>query len=139
MTGITVPDKLYFKIGEVAKLIGVEPYVLRYWETEFPQIAPIKSQSGQRLYRRDDVETIIHIRELLYGQKFTIDGARNSLTKKKISRKEIAKQQQMPLGLDDLMITGRDPSSSPGRDFAADHIFLEIQDIINEMNTALRS
>lgn len=138
MTGITVPDKLYFKIGEVAKLIGVEPYVLRYWETEFPQITPVKSQSGQRLYRRDDVETIIHIRELLYGQKFTIDGARNSLSRKKISRREFAKQQQMPLALDDLMTTGSAPESVNPRPIA-DDIRFKIQNIIDEMKVAIRS
>lgn len=138
MTGITVPDKLYFKIGEVAKLIGVEPYVLRYWETEFPQITPIKSKSGQRLYRRDDVETIIHIRELLYDQKFTIDGARNSLSKKTVSKKEFARQQQMPLALDDLMTTGSAPESTNPRSITED-IRFKIQNIIDEMNVAIRS
>lgn len=85
---VEIPDKLYFKIGEVAKLIGVEPYVLRYWETEFQSIAPVKSKTGQRMYRRNDVELIAAIRELLYGQKFTIDGAKKKLGEiKRVSRK----------------------------------------------------
>ena len=70
------PDKIYFKIGEVARLTGVKPYVLRYWETEFRAIQPVKSRSRQRLYRKRDVELILKIKELLYEQRFTIEGAR---------------------------------------------------------------
>ena len=72
-------DKLYFKIGEVAKLVGVKPYVLRYWETEFRVIKPGKTRSKHRLYRRKDVETLMRIKELLHGQRFTIEGARKQL------------------------------------------------------------
>lgn len=75
----TIPNKLYFRIGEVASLLGVKPYVLRYWETEFPDIKPTKSKSGQRLYKRRDVETLMKIRELLYEERFTINGARKRL------------------------------------------------------------
>ena len=74
-----IPDKLYFKIGEVGDILGVEPYVLRYWETEFPQLAPKKSGTGHRLYRRKDVETLLRIKHLLYEKRFTIEGARQSL------------------------------------------------------------
>ena len=73
------PDKLYFRIGEVAKIVGVKPYVLRYWETEFKVIRPGKSRSRQRLYRRKDVETLLGIRALLHDQRFTIEGARQQL------------------------------------------------------------
>ena len=74
-----IPDKIYFKIGEVARLTGVKPYVLRYWETEFKAIQTVKSQSRQRLYRKRDVELILHIKELLYQQRFTIEGARKKI------------------------------------------------------------
>lgn len=74
-----IPDKLYFKIGEVSELLGLEPYVLRYWETEFPQLAPKKSGTGHRLYRRKDVELLLRIKHLLYEKRFTIEGARQSL------------------------------------------------------------
>lgn len=74
-----IPDKLYFKIGEVAKIIGVKPYVLRYWETEFPDIAPGKSKTNQRLYKRKEVERILQIKDLLYREKYTIEGARKRL------------------------------------------------------------
>jgi DNA-binding transcriptional MerR regulator len=74
-----IPDKLYFKIGEVSKLAGVATHVLRYWEVEFPLIRPKRANSQQRLYRRVDVETVLIIKELLYQQGYTIAGARNLL------------------------------------------------------------
>jgi len=74
-----LPDKLYFKIGEVASIVGVKPYVLRYWESEFSIVRPSKSRSKHRLYRRKDVETLLHIKHLLHDQRFTIEGARKRL------------------------------------------------------------
>lgn len=74
-----IPDKLYFRIGEVSELLGVEPYVLRYWETEFPLLSPKKSGTGHRLYRRKDVELLLRIKHLLYEKRFTIEGARQTL------------------------------------------------------------
>ena len=71
-----IPNKLFFKIGEVCELAGVEAYVLRFWETEFPQLKPVKSSTGQRMYRRKDVESVLKIKGLLYEQGFTIAGAR---------------------------------------------------------------
>ena len=74
-----IPDKLYFRIGDVARLAGIKPYVLRFWETEFPALGPKKSGTGHRLYRRKDVEMVLEIKRLLYGQRFTIEGARKFL------------------------------------------------------------
>lgn len=74
-----LPAKLYFRIGEVAELVGVEPHVLRYWEREFRAIRPTKSAKGQRVYSRRDVENLMRVRELLYGQRFTIAGAKRKL------------------------------------------------------------
>lgn len=74
-----IPNKLYFKIGEVSSLLTVEPYVLRFWETEFPKLAPKKTDKGQRMYRRKDVELLLQIKHLLYEKKFTIEGARQFL------------------------------------------------------------
>ncbi|MGC4066508.1 MAG: MerR family transcriptional regulator [Polyangiaceae bacterium] len=71
--------KLYYRIGEVAGIVGVEPHVLRYWETEFPSIRPQKSRSGQRVYSRRDVDKLLRVKELLYAQRFTIAGARQRL------------------------------------------------------------
>lgn len=78
-----IPEKLYFKIGEVAALLQLKTHVLRYWETEFSALQPIKSRSNQRLYRRKDVETALLIKELLYRQGFTIAGARMKLQSEK--------------------------------------------------------
>lgn len=74
-----IPDKLYFRIGEVSEILGVEPYVLRYWETEFPSLSPKKARSGHRLYRRKDVELLLQIKYLLYEKRYTIEGARQTL------------------------------------------------------------
>ena len=74
-----IPDKLYFRIGDVARLAGIKPYVLRFWETEFPSLGPKKSGTGHRLYRRKDVEMVFEIKRLLYEKRFTIEGARKFL------------------------------------------------------------
>jgi DNA-binding transcriptional MerR regulator len=76
---VTLPPKLYFRIGEVAELVGVQPHVLRYWEREFRTIRPSKSAKGQRVYSRRDVETLMRVRDLLYHERFTIAGARQKL------------------------------------------------------------
>ncbi len=78
-----IPDKLAFKIGEVAELLGVKPYVLRYWETEFDVLKPKKSKHNQRMYERKDVENLMLIRKLLYRDRFSIEGARSALKKLK--------------------------------------------------------
>lgn len=76
---VVIPEKIYFKIGEVCELVNVQAHVLRYWETEFPQLAPQKNRSGQRSYRRRDVEISLRIKELLYDELYTIAGARKRL------------------------------------------------------------
>ena len=76
---ILIPDKLYFRIGEVSRLCRLPAYVLRFWETEFPQLHPVKGSTGQRNYRRRDVEMVVRIKDLLYRQGFTIPGARQFL------------------------------------------------------------
>jgi DNA-binding transcriptional MerR regulator len=78
-TDVAIPDKLYFRIGEVSELTRTKAFVLRYWETEFPSLRPVKGKSGHRLYRRKDVELIFQIRRLLYEKGFTIEGARRHL------------------------------------------------------------
>jgi len=85
---VVIPDKLYFRIGEVSRLCGLPSYVLRFWETEFNQLKPSKSSTGQRMYRKIDVESVLRIKKLLYDQGFTIAGARQQLraeTKRKQS------------------------------------------------------
>jgi DNA-binding transcriptional MerR regulator len=74
-----IPNKLFFKIGEVCEITDTQPYVLRYWESEFPSLAPAKNSSGQRIYRRRDIETVLRIKQLLYEEGFTIAGAKKRL------------------------------------------------------------
>ncbi|HPC74334.1 MAG TPA: MerR family transcriptional regulator [Syntrophales bacterium] len=80
---VEIPDKTYFRIGEVSKILGVEPYVVRYWESEFKTVKPVRTRSDQRLYRRKDLEELTVIRNLLYQERFTIAGARKKLSEKK--------------------------------------------------------
>lgn len=91
--GQSIPDKLYYKIGEVSRITGVKPHVLRYWESEFKAIRPYKSRSLQRLYRKKDIELILRIKKLLYEDLFTISGAKRKI---KDSPKR-AKQMDLPL------------------------------------------
>ena len=89
-----LPEKIYFKIGEVSEIIGVEPYVLRYWETEFDLLKPSKAPSKHRLYKKRDVELLLEIKRLLYTEGFTIEGARKKL---KEAKKEEKNQLKLPL------------------------------------------
>ncbi|HYY24929.1 MAG TPA: MerR family transcriptional regulator [Candidatus Udaeobacter sp.] len=90
----SLPDKIYFKIGEVSEIVGVEPYVLRYWETEFEVLKPSKAPSRHRLYKKRDVQLLLDIKRLLYTEGFTIEGARKKL---KESKKEEKDQLRLPL------------------------------------------
>ena len=83
-----IPDKLFFRIGEVCEIVGIEPYVLRFWETEFPNLVPSKSKAGHRVYKKKDVENVLRIKELLYDRGFTIAGARKVLSKSRGSKRE---------------------------------------------------
>jgi DNA-binding transcriptional MerR regulator len=99
-----IPDKLYFKIGEVCKITDVEPYILRYWESEFKLIKPYRTKSNQRLYRKKDVEAVLKIRKMLYDQKYTIAGAKKKL-KETTPQQESRQQKQLSLNLPDPRFT----------------------------------
>ena len=83
---VTIPDKVYFRIGEVGRILGVEPYVIRYWETEFKSLRPARTRSDQRLYKRSDIEELLKIKNLLYKEKFTIEGAKKRLAAGDVDR-----------------------------------------------------
>jgi DNA-binding transcriptional MerR regulator len=104
---VFIPDKLYFRIGEVSKLTHTKTYVLRYWETEFPTLRPGKSSTGHRLYRKRDVETVLEIRRLLYAQGFTIEGARKKLGEESVPEKGNSKQRQLFSGVEELKAAER--------------------------------
>jgi DNA-binding transcriptional MerR regulator len=109
-----IPDKLYFRIGEVGKLLGVKPYVLRYWESVFSGLAPKKSGTGHRLYRRKEVELLLEIKRLLYDKRFTIEGARKTLEGRgKVKSATVAKMRKAsPQG----QLFGAGPDLTPIRD-----------------------
>ena len=109
-----IPDKLYFRIGEVAKLCKLQAYVLRFWESEFPQLKPVKSSTGQRMYRQRDVESVLHIKKLLYEEGFTIAGARQQL-------KAESKPAKMQSGL---------PFPKPGRGDSLKKVRQGLQEIL---------
>jgi len=101
-----VPDRLYFRIGEVSAITGVPPYVLRYWESEFPALQPRKSGGGQRLYRKRDVVMLLEIKKLLYQERYTVAGARRRLTERedRARRAEIRTAlQRLRAGLEDVV------------------------------------
>lgn len=110
-------DKLYFKIGEVAQIVGVAPHVLRYWETEFSVIKPQKSRARQRVYRRRDVATLLRIKHLLYVDKFTIAGARKRL-----------RQAEPPL-----------PMAPPATGYLARQSLLRVRAVLDELDALVTS
>ena len=101
-----VPDRLYFRIGEVSAITGVPPYVLRYWESEFPALQPRKSGGGQRLYRKRDVAMILEIKRLLYQERYTVAGARRRLTEREERARRLearATLQRVRAGLEGIL------------------------------------
>ena len=135
---IEIPDKVFFRIGEVARITGVKAYVLRYWETEFPGLKPQKSASGQRRYRRGDVEFVLQLRELLWERGFTIKGARTHL------RSEAKAKRERGAGdaVDSLSEGGMGPgSAAAARSPEAVHPDLQrrLSTQTKDLNTARRS
>jgi DNA-binding transcriptional MerR regulator len=98
-TSYSIPDKMFFKIGEVSKLSGIKPYILRYWESEFKLIKPQKSKTGQRVYRHQDIQIILRLKELLYEERYTIEGAKKKITQeiKKNGSKKLSLVQPQEL------------------------------------------
>ena len=133
-----IPDRLYFKIGDVAKLCAVETYVLRFWETQFPQLKPNKSGTGQRLYRRRDVELALRIKHLVHIEGYTLAGARLALQQSQAPRSvpqqisQIEPRQDSPSGSPMLALdSGRTPSSRTLDDIASTitHARTELREI----------
>lgn len=120
------PDKLFYKIGEVSRIAGVEPYVLRYWETEFPFLKPRKNKSGQRVYIKKDLDLILQVKRLLYQERYTIEGVR-----KRLGRRFIHLVEPRP---------EPDPESSSGQiaeirqpDRVIEHIKKRLREILNTL------
>jgi DNA-binding transcriptional MerR regulator len=116
---IPIPDKLFYKIGEVSKIVGVEPYVLRYWETEFPFLKPRKNKSGQRVYIKKDVEFLLYIKRLLYHERYTIEGVRKRLGNNSIRAVEPETSEK------------RSATKKPS--VVIDHVKRRLKDILNQL------
>lgn len=126
---VEIPDRVYFRIGDVSELLQVKPYVLRYWETEFPVIHPSKSNTGQRVYRRSDVETLALIKHLLYNERYSIEGARRRI-------RELRKQGELKAAKKEMVETfEQDEDSSVALN---QQKFMEIRRIAGELEELAR-
>ena len=123
-----IPNKLFFKIGEVCEITDTQPYVLRYWESEFPSLAPAKNSSGQRIYRRRDIETVMRIKQLLYEEGFTIAGAKKRLEAEMSGRGDSPSAAVTPSSVGDTPPPGEDK----GR-----QALLEVREQLREILTLL--
>jgi DNA-binding transcriptional MerR regulator len=99
---VSIPDKAYFRIGEVSRILDVEPYVVRYWESEFKTVKPKRSTADHRLYRRKDLEELLAIKELLYRDHFTIRGAKQELAKRKMEHQEHQRLMKIKVSLQQI-------------------------------------
>lgn len=137
-----IPEKLFFRIGEVCDLIKVQPHVLRYWETEFPMLAPQKNRAGQRVYRRKDVEMVLRIRDLLYEEKFTIAGAKKKLLDESRSGsvrarlgEQLALETSEPCPIDEPASPTTDQSTPPQTRQVLSIIKSDLEDLLTRLNT----
>lgn len=130
-----IPNKLFFKIGEVCEITDTQPYVLRYWESEFPALAPAKNSSGQRIYRRRDIETVLRIKQLLYDEGFTIAGAKKRL-EQELLEKNGTERRGVP---DDELAVPPAPAAAAGaaQDERTRLVLLEVRQQLREMLTLL--
>jgi DNA-binding transcriptional MerR regulator len=137
-----IPEKLFFRIGEVCDLIKVQPHVLRYWETEFPMLAPQKNRAGQRVYRRKDVEMVLRIRDLLYEEKFTIAGAKKKLldeSRAGSARARLGEQLALDTSearaVDEPASSSTDLSTPPQTRRVLSIIKSDLEDLLTRLNT----
>jgi DNA-binding transcriptional MerR regulator len=129
-----IPNKLFFKIGEVCEITDTQPYVLRYWESEFPALAPAKNSSGQRIYRRKDIETVLRIKQLLYEEGFTIAGAKKRL------EAEMGGRGATPAAMASLpetVVTNIEVSAAPAAGADTRAVLLEVRDHLRGILTLL--
>lgn len=120
---VQIPDKTFFRIGDVADILDVKPYVLRFWETEFPMVAPEKSNTGQRVYKRADVETLLLIKHLLYQERYSIEGARNRI-------RQLKREGDLPTYKREAIMGGEEAVARQDRLKAAAELAGEIQKLV---------
>lgn len=129
-----IPNKLFFKIGEVCELTDTQPYVLRYWESEFPSLAPAKNSSGQRIYRRRDIETVLRIKQLLYEEGFTIAGAKKKLEQEMAGKGSTPSPETAQGAAGDVVIDEIQAANGDGKTRAA---LIEVREQLREILTLL--
>ena len=134
-TGSRPPKKVFHKIGEVCELTKTEPYVLRYWESEFPALAPAKNSSGQRIYRRRDIETVLRIKQLLYDEGFTIAGAKKRLESELQGR--VDTPQPTPGGTPAVTPAGNGGATGGGDGTSGRNALKEVREGLREILTLL--
>ena len=132
-----IPNKLFFKIGEVCEITDTQPYVLRYWESEFQALAPAKNSSGQRIYRRRDIETVLRIKQLLYDEGFTIAGAKKRLESEMSGRGETPAPGAPPSDTRPVSGNGSEASTTPARDEEARSALKQVREGLREILTLL--
>jgi DNA-binding transcriptional MerR regulator len=142
-----IPNKLFFKIGEVCEITDTQPYVLRYWESEFPALAPAKNSSGQRIYRRRDIETVLRIKQLLYEEGFTIAGAKKRLEAEMSGRAPtpqhtpsntpVPTPSNAPASAPAPAPSTPNPAPAPARDEQGRAIMAEVREQLREILTLL--
>lgn len=142
MMTIAIPEKQYFKIGEVSEILDVEPYVLRYWESEFKILKPTRTRARQRLYHKKDLELLLEIKHLLYDEKFTIAGAKKRLQemKKQVSAAKKAKKPAVASrAKEEELEAVEEKNDDPALDAQADYkeILLEIKKELKELRSIL--
>jgi len=130
-----IPNKLFFKIGEVCEITDTQPYVLRYWESEFPALAPAKNSSGQRIYRRRDIETVLRIKQLLYDEGFTIAGAKKRLESELQGR--VDTPQPTPGGTPAVTPAGNGGATGGGDGTSGRNALKEVREGLREILTLL--
>ena len=131
-----IPNKLFFKIGEVCEITDTQPYVLRYWESEFPALAPAKNSSGQRIYRRRDIETVLRIKQLLYEEGFTIAGAKKRLEVEMAGRGDTP-MPQLPPDVGDTPAPATAPSDNGSGAAQRSAALREVREQLREILTLL--
>lgn len=139
---IAIPEKQYFKIGEVSEILDVEPYVLRYWESEFKILKPTRTRARQRLYHKKDLELLLEIKHLLYDEKFTIAGAKKRLQemkKQSSAEKKAKKASKAAKAKAELAAQENSPENSPASEAGSDYkdILLEIKKELKELRAIL--
>jgi DNA-binding transcriptional MerR regulator len=131
MKPVLIPDRIYFRIGDVAELLGVKPYVIRFWEGEFPFLAPDKASSGQRVYRRTQIESLILVKHLLHVERYSIEGAKKKLTE--LRREGKMKETMMKLVEGDVQI-----GSTVSKENLPAALQASIQEKVSELQKIIR-